>query len=71
MCSNLHIYKTNSILQAATTGVDVSEIEAFVEHHKGSYPTNPDQLSTPGATTALVICFHFLLDSCVVRPYYF
>jgi hypothetical protein len=69
MFSNLHIYKTNSILQAATTGVDVSDIEVFVEHHKGSDPTNPDQLSTPSATAALVIFFHFLLDSCVVRPY--
>jgi hypothetical protein len=71
MFSNLHIYKTNSILQAAATGVDVSDIEVFVEHHKCSDPTNPDQLSTPGATSALVIYFHFLLDSCVVRPYWF
>jgi hypothetical protein len=42
MFSNLHIYKTNSILQAAATGVDVSDIEVFVEHHKCSDPTNPD-----------------------------
>jgi hypothetical protein len=69
MFSNLHIYKTNSILQAAATGVDISDIEVFVEHHKGSDPTNPDHLSTLGATTALVICFHFLLDSFVVHPY--
>jgi hypothetical protein len=69
MFSNLHIYKTNSILQAATTGVDISDTEVFVEHHKGSDPTNPDHLSTPGATTALVICLHFLLDSFVVHPY--
>jgi hypothetical protein len=69
MFSNLHIYKTNSILQAAATGVDVSDIEVFVEHHKDSKPTNLDQLSTTGATTTLVICFHFLLDSCVVHPY--
>jgi uncharacterized short protein YbdD (DUF466 family) len=68
MFSNLYIYKTNSILQAATTVVDVSDIEVFVEHHKGRDPTNPDQLSTPGATAALVIYFHFLLDSCVVHP---
>jgi hypothetical protein len=67
--SNLHIYKTNSILQAAATSVDVSDIEVFVEHHKGSDPANPNQLSTPDAIAALVICFHFLLDSCVVRPY--
>jgi hypothetical protein len=71
MFSNLHIYKTNSILQAAAIGVDVSDIDVFVEHHKGSDPTNPDQLSTPGATTALVICFHLLLDSCVVIHIYF
>jgi hypothetical protein len=69
MFSNLHIYKTNSILQAVATGVDPSDIEVFVGHHKGSAPTNPDQLSTPGATTALVICFHFLLGSCMVLPY--
>jgi hypothetical protein len=69
MFSNLHIYKTNSILQAVATGVDMSGIKVFVEHHKGHDPTNPDQLSTQGATTALVICSHFLLDSCVVQPY--
>jgi hypothetical protein len=69
MFSNLHIYKTNSILQAADTGVDASDIKVFVEHHKGIDPTNSDQLSPLGGTTALVICFHFLLDSCVVRPY--
>jgi hypothetical protein len=68
MFSNLYIYKTNSILQAAATAVDVSDIEVFVEHHKGRDPTNPNQLSTPGATAALVIYFHFLLDSCVVHP---
>jgi hypothetical protein len=68
MFSNLYIYKTNSILQAAATAVDVSDIEVFVEHHKGRDPTNPDQLSTSGATAALVIYFHFLLDSCVVHP---
>jgi hypothetical protein len=61
MLSNLHIYKTNSILQAFATGVEPSDIDVFVEHHKCPDPTNPDQLSTLGATTALVICFHFLL----------
>jgi hypothetical protein len=61
MFSNLHIYKTNSILQAAATGVDPSDIEVFVEHHKGHDPTNLDQLSTPSATSALVICFHFFV----------
>jgi hypothetical protein len=71
MFSNLHIYKTNSILQAVAIGVDPSDIEVFVEHHKDHDPTNPNQLSTPGATTALVICFHFLLDSCVVFHIYF
>jgi hypothetical protein len=71
MFSNLHIYKTNSILQAAATGVDVSDIKVFVEHHKGSDPTNPNQLSTPCAIAALVICFYFLLDSCLVRSYRF
>jgi uncharacterized short protein YbdD (DUF466 family) len=62
MFSNLHIYKTNTILQAAATGVDMSDIEVYVEHHKGCSPTNPDELSTPGATVVLVICFHFLLE---------
>jgi hypothetical protein len=56
-------------LQAIATGVDLSDIKVFVEHHKGHDPTNPNQLSTPGATTALVICFHFLLGSCMVLPY--
>jgi hypothetical protein len=69
MLSNLHIYKTNSILQVVATGVDPSDIEVFVEHHKSRNPTNSDQLSTPGATTVLVICFHFLLGLCVVLPY--
>jgi hypothetical protein len=69
MFSNLHIYKTNSILQAIATGVDPSDIEVFVEHHKGCDPTSLDQLPTLGATAALVICFHFLLGSCVVLPY--
>jgi hypothetical protein len=61
MFSNLHNYKTNSILQEVATGVDPSDMEVFVEHHKGRDPTNPDQLSTPGATGALVISSHFLL----------
>jgi hypothetical protein len=69
MFSNLHIYKTNSILQAIAIGVDLSDIKVFVENHKGRDPTNPYQLSTPGATIALVICFHFFLGSCVVLPY--
>jgi hypothetical protein len=69
MFSSRHIYKTNSILQVGATGVDPSDIEVFVEHHKGRNPTNPDQLSTLGATAALVICFHFLLGLCVVLPY--
>jgi hypothetical protein len=42
MFSNLHIYRTNSILQARATGVDSSGIEVFVEHHKGHDPTNSD-----------------------------
>jgi hypothetical protein len=71
MFSNLHIYKTHSILQAAATSVDPSDIEVFVEHHKDRDPTNTDQLSTLGATATLVICFHFLFDSCVVLPYSF
>jgi hypothetical protein len=61
MFSNLYIYKTNSILQAVATGVDPSDIDVFVEHHKGRDPSNPKQLSTLGATTTLIICFHFLL----------
>jgi hypothetical protein len=60
MSRNRHIYKTNSILQVVDTGVEPSDIDVFVEHHKGPDPTNPDQLSTPSATVALVICFHFL-----------
>jgi hypothetical protein len=48
-------------LQAFATGVEPSDIDVFVEHHKCPDPTNPDQLSTLGATTALVIYFHFLL----------
>jgi hypothetical protein len=69
MFSKLHIYKTNSILHAAATGVDPSDIEVFVEHHKGRDPTNPNQLSTPGVIATLIISFHFLLDSCMVLPY--
>jgi hypothetical protein len=68
MFSKLHICKTNSILKAVATSVDPSDIKVFVESHKGHDPTYPDQLSTPVATTALIICFHFLLDSCVVPP---
>jgi hypothetical protein len=69
MFSKLHIYKTNSVLQAVATSVEPTDIEVFVEHYKGPDPTNPDQLSTLGATTALVICFHFLLLWCAVLPY--
>jgi hypothetical protein len=58
MFSNLNIYKTNSILPAVAIGVEPNDIDIFVEHHKGPDPTNPDQLSTLSATTALVICFH-------------
>jgi hypothetical protein len=56
-------------LQAVTTSVDPSDIEVFAEHYKGHDDINPNHLSTLGATTALVIYFHFLLDSCVVLPY--
>jgi hypothetical protein len=69
MFNNLHIYKTNSILHVVATGVDLSDINVLVEHHKGRDPTNPDQLSTPGATADLVICFHFLLGLCAILPY--
>jgi hypothetical protein len=41
--------------------VNPSDIDVFVEHHKSHDLTNPDQLSTPDATTALTIYFHFLL----------
>jgi hypothetical protein len=69
MFSDIHIYKTNFFLQVAATSVDVSDFKVFVENHKGRDPTNPDQRSTPGATAALVIYFHYLLDSCVLHPY--
>jgi hypothetical protein len=33
MFSNLHIYKTNSILQIVVTGVELSDSDVYVEHH--------------------------------------
>jgi hypothetical protein len=69
MFNNINIYKTSSILQAVATSVDPRDIDVFVEHHNGRDPTNLDQLTTLGTTSAMVICFHFLLGYCVVLPY--
>jgi hypothetical protein len=69
MFNNINIYKTSSILQAVATSVGPRDIDVFVEHHNGRDSTNLDQLTTPGTTSAMVICFHFLLGYCAVLPY--
>jgi hypothetical protein len=42
MFSNLPIYKTNFVLQVVATGVEPTDIEVFIEHHKGPNPTSPN-----------------------------
>jgi hypothetical protein len=61
MLNNIHIYETNSILQAVTTSVEPTHIMIFVEHHKGPDPTNLDELFTLDAAAALVIYFLSIL----------
>jgi hypothetical protein len=58
--SNQHIYKTNSILQPVATGVDPSDIEVFVEHHKGRDPM-VDTTSIPTVDMALIPLLSYLI----------
>jgi hypothetical protein len=43
-----------------------SDIEVFIEHHRGPDPSNLDQLCSQLATDALVSCHHFLMFCTVV-----
>jgi hypothetical protein len=43
-----------------------SDIEVFVEHHRGPDPSNPDQLCSQSAMDALVSCHHFLMFCTIV-----
>jgi hypothetical protein len=44
-----------------------SEIEVFIEYHRGPDPLNPDQHCTQSATDCLVSCYHFLIFCTTVR----
>jgi hypothetical protein len=59
-------HETNSELQAKWDGVVRSDIEVFVEHHRGPNPSNLDQLCSQSATDALVSCHHFSMFCTVV-----
>jgi hypothetical protein len=43
-----------------------SDIEVFIEHHRGPNPSNLDQLCSQLAMDALVSCHHFLMFCTVV-----
>jgi hypothetical protein len=43
-----------------------SDIEVFVEHHRGPGPLNPDKFCSQSAIDALVSCHHFLMFCIVV-----
>jgi hypothetical protein len=43
-----------------------SDIEVFVEDHRGPDPSNPDQLCSELAMDALVSCHHFSMFCTVV-----
>jgi hypothetical protein len=70
MWFNCYIYAcchaTNSELQAKRDDVVRSDIEVFVQHHRGPDLSNPDQLCSQSATDALVSCHHFLMFCTIV-----
>jgi hypothetical protein len=43
-----------------------SDIEVFIEHHRGPNPSNPDQLCSQSAKDALMSFHHFLMFCTVV-----
>jgi hypothetical protein len=43
-----------------------SDIQLFIDHHRGPDPSNPDQLYSQSATNALVSCHHLLMLCTVV-----
>jgi hypothetical protein len=57
---------TDSQLQAKRHGVIKSDIEIFIENHRGPNFSNPDQLCSQSAIDALVSFYHFLILSTVV-----
>jgi hypothetical protein len=58
-------------MQQAQLFTWIDNPQSFIRLWKIGCYTNPNQLSTPGATMVLVIYFHFLLGLCVVLPYWF
>jgi hypothetical protein len=44
----------------------MSDIQVFIEHHRGPDPSNPNQLCSQSATDALVSYHHFLMFCTVV-----
>jgi hypothetical protein len=43
-----------------------SDIQVFIDHHRGPDPSNPNQLCSQLATYALVSCHHFSMLCTVV-----
>jgi hypothetical protein len=43
-----------------------SDIQVFIDHHRGPGPSNPDQLYSQSVTDALVSCHHFSMLCTVV-----
>jgi hypothetical protein len=62
MCCNA----TNSSLQEVWDGVVPSEIEVFIEYHRGPDPLNPDQLYSQSTMNCLVSFYHFLIFCTIV-----
>jgi hypothetical protein len=49
-----------------------SDIQVFIDHHRGPDPSNPDQLCSQLAIDALVSCHHFsMLYTIVLSLTYF
>ena len=55
--NNIIMNVINSFLQAAASGVELSEIKIYVAGHKGADPANPDQLCSQSGTEHLVRSF--------------
>ena len=59
LCTKLHseyIYATNSYPQERESGERPPDIKVWKRGHRGSDPSNPDQLCTPMAQARLVSC---------------
>ena len=59
---HMYVYATNPQLQAAQSGVEPSDIEVYVQGHRGRDPTQPEQLCSQTAIDRLVSSPQFLLS---------